>query len=119
MEAWPVSVQFLPISGTVTADPFRAPLVTDMEGGNVRRRRTVSKNIATLPMTIHMENDEFLTFKSWVRDTLVDGTLPFTMNVWTGAAYEQRVCSFAKPYQDNPADGFRHDVALQLDVEDY
>ncbi|HTM76516.1 MAG TPA: hypothetical protein VL133_02665, partial [Devosia sp.] len=81
--------------------------------------RSSTKNRAPAKFTVRMDNVGFETFKAWVRDTLVDGTLPFTMPVWTGAAYQTRTCSFSEPYKDDPAEGMRHDVSVSLDVEDY
>jgi hypothetical protein len=121
VEAWPASVPFAAEDDSVKGTPFRAPLATEFEGGNQRRRRSTTKNIATLEFAISMSNAQFGTFKIWVRDTLVDGTLPFTMQIWTGEAYAARTCSFAgrDPYQFGP-DGFgRQLVTLTLDVEDY
>lgn len=117
--AWPSGVPSPALANSLSVVPFRAPLATDMDDGPKRRRRASTKNIATAPFTVRMQNSEFLTFKAWVRDTLVDGTLPFTMPVWTGSAYQTRTCSFVEPYKDNPAGGFYHDVSLNLDVEDY
>lgn len=118
-EAWPSGVPSLAVQDSMTAAPFRAPLATDLEDGNRRYRRSVTKNIATVPFSIHMENSEFATFKAWVRDTLVDGTLPFTVPIWDGATYTTKTCTFTQPYQDNPEGGFRHTVSLTLDVEDW
>jgi hypothetical protein len=117
---WPGSVAERPLRGSFRVlAPFRAPDRTDMEDGPPRRLRASTKNIATIGFTLRLTSAEFATFKRWVRDTLVDGTLSFSMNVWTGAAYELRTCSFAADYQGDAGDGMNHDVALTLDVEDY
>lgn len=118
-EIWPVSVPSKPDSNSLGGEAFRAPLATDMEGGNRRRRRQNSKNLARLDMTIDMTDAQFLTFKAWVRDTLVDGTLPFTMPIYTGVAYQDRVCTFVDPYKFRAAGWGRQAVSFQLDVEDY
>ena len=118
-EIWPAAVPSKPNSDSLKGEPFRAPLATDMEGGNRRRRRQVSKNIARLEMTIEMTDAQFVEFKGWVRDTLVDGTLPFTMPIYTGTAYQDRLCAFVEPYQFGAAGWGRHAVSFQVDVEDY
>jgi hypothetical protein len=101
-------------------EPYRPPLVTDLEDGISRGRRSTTKNIAKVQLSIRMDNSEFDTFKAWVRDDLVDGTLPFTMSVWTGSVYATRTCSLVgKTYQADPAEGFYNDVSMTLDVEDY
>ena len=67
-----------------------------------------------------MTRAEYALFKEWARDDLVDGTLPFDMNVWTGADYEERVCSLPDGlYQAEPLGADFYDLSLTLDVEDY
>jgi hypothetical protein len=122
-EAWP-AVNSVPVAGTLKVSaPFRTPTATDLDDGNVRYRRSTTLNIATLAFSIQMSNADFGTFKVWVRDTLVDGTLPFTMPIWTGAAFETRTCQFTQPYTDDPGSGLGgelvHQVSLSLDVQDY
>lgn len=121
METWPETVPYVPLAGTMQVVPYRAPDATDMDDRNARARRSTTKNIATLSFSIRMENAAFDTFKAWVRDDLVDGTLDFTMQVWTGSAFALRTCRFRKgePYQDDPGHGLRHRVRVVLDVEDY
>jgi len=117
--AWPSTIPYEALVGSIKADPFRAPLATDMDDGQQRRRRSTTKNIATLAFIIPMDPTAFAAFKAFVRDTLVDGTLPFTMPIWTGADYDDRTCSFVERYQDNPGSGEMHQVSVNLDVEDY
>lgn len=119
-ESWPPTVTHIAEANSIQVVPFRAPHVTDMEDGQQRRRRSTTKNIATVSFRLRLPNDQFETFKAWVRDVLVDGSLPFTMSVWTGSAYEERVCSLQDgTYQDGARQGLNHDVGLSLDVEDY
>ncbi|MEJ8571222.1 hypothetical protein [Microbaculum marinum] len=119
-ETWPNGLSYRPVSGSMTrAKPFRTPNRTDMEAGNVRGRRSATKRISTIKFDLKLSNAEFLVFDAFVWRTLVDGTLPFTMPIWTGAAYATRTCKFAEDPQDNPRDGFDHIVSLTLDVEDY
>ncbi len=119
MENWPVSVPHIVRAGSLKGSPFRAPLTTDMEDGQQRRRRSNSKNIARLEMSIYMDDVQFSTFKAWVRDVLVDGTLPFTMPVFTGSAYQVRTCSFNEQYSFDPQAAEGHIVSFAVDVEDY
>jgi hypothetical protein len=118
---WPVA--YAPTQNSQAVAPFRAPDATDLDDGNRRYRRSTTKNIATVSFSVRMTNADFLTFKAWVRDTLVDGTLPFSMSVWTGSAYETRTCQFTQPYQDDPGQGLpagvQHTVTVSLDVESY
>lgn len=116
MIAWPENVNYRPLGGTLQGEDFRAPLQTDMEDGPRRYRRATTKNIGTLQFTIRMTYAEFAVFKPWVRDTLVDGILPFTMPVWLGGEYENRPCQFTQPprYANMTTDFV--DVVIAVDV---
>lgn len=118
-ETWPVGVPSKPKVGSQQAMPFRKPLATDFEDGNLRQRRSTTKNVATLAFPIEMSAAQFVDFKTWVRDVLVDGTLPFTMSIWTGSAYATRTCSFVQPYSESQLGGADHTVTVNLDVEDW
>lgn len=116
---WPANVPHAPLANTFQGAPFRAPLATDLEDGPQRRRASTTLRIATLRFTIRMENDQFVAFKAFVDDDLVFGTLPFSMPVWTGSAFDTRTCSFREPYSDDAGHGLRHRVGIVIDVEDY
>lgn len=110
-EAWPTGVPFevRPNSWRLLR-PFRDRHETSFEDGNQRSRRSTTKNIATIGFSIvPMTAAQFAAFKAWVRDDLVDGTLPdgFTMKVWTGDGYETRTCHMRgnPPYEAQP-EGF-------------
>lgn len=118
-ETWPAGVPSRPKVGAQQAVPFREPYATDFEDGNTRRRRSTSRNVASLSFQIQMTAAQFSTFKVWVRDALVDGTLPFTMPVWTGSSYADRTCSFTQAYGDTQVGGQDHMVSVNLDVEDW
>lgn len=116
---WPVTIPYEALTGSLKVSPFRAPLATDMDDGQQRRRPSTTKNIATVGFVIPMDPTAFEEFKGFVRDTLVSGVLPFTMPIWTGADYEDRTCTFREPYEDDPGSGSMHQVTVNLDVEDY
>lgn len=118
-ETWPANVPSLAMIGSMKGKPFRAPIVTDMEDGPSRKRRSTTKNIATYTFAITMTNAQFATFKAWVRNQLVDGTLPFSASVYTGSGAATKTCSFTQPYDDDPTDGTQHVVSVSLDIEDY
>lgn len=121
-EAWPSEVPYAPRANSMrVTEPFRAPLATDFENGPSRGRRASTLNVAVVQFSIKMENDEFDLFKLWVRDALIDGTLPFDMRIWTGSDYEFRTCKFKlpRPYTDDPGRGIRHVVGVTLEVENY
>lgn len=120
-QSWPVTVPSAPLRGSFQIQqPWRPALVTDFDDGNSRARRSTSKNIARLAFQIVMSADEFEAFKAWARDTLVDGTLAFTMSVWTGSGYAIRTCTLVeRTYQAQPTAVTAEIISLTLDVEDY
>jgi hypothetical protein len=118
-EIWPGSVPSLPQYGSLSGQPFRAPLRTDFEDGNRRQRRRTTKNTATYQYEVAMTNAEYAIFASWVRDDLVDGSLPFTALVWTATGQAERLCSFVEPYRDEVADFDLHRISMTLDIQDY
>lgn len=118
-ELWPMGVPSLALAGSMKGKPFRSPHATDMEDGNRVYRRSSTKNIATYSFSLIMSNTAFGIFKAWVRDDLVDGTVPFRAFVYDGAAASEKACSFTQPYDDDPTDGSQHVVSMTLDIEDY
>lgn len=116
---WPAGVPHKPLAGTMQGGDFRPPHVTEFEDGPRRYRRSTTQNIATLQFSIRMDYAALAIFKPWVRNTLVDGTLPFTMPVWVGGSYAVRTCRFVQPprYADMATD--HTDIAVTIDVEDY
>jgi hypothetical protein len=40
---------------------------------------------------------EYETLVDWVKTTLNNGTARFTMNVWLGTGFANKVCRFVKP----------------------
>jgi hypothetical protein len=67
-----------------------------------------------------MTDAQVSTFKSWFAETLGGGAGRFTMNVWTGAAYESKVCQFnlSQPVQYVYVADDITDVVMQLKVYD-
>lgn len=116
---WPVDVPYMPDMDSDSGEPFREPLSTDMEDGNRRRRRVSTKNVAELEMSIDMTEAQFATFKAWVRDELFDGTIAFTMPIYTEGSYQTRNCSFVHRYKFAGAGFGRKRVSLVLDVDDF
>jgi hypothetical protein len=124
MEEWPEGVPYKVQRSTFRQSaPYRAPHRTEFEDGNRRARRSSTKNIATIQFTfVDWSKDEFEAFALWVRNTLVDGTLPFTMPVWTQTAdeYAERVCSMVSgEYTTSDVPPDRTAVSWTIDVVDY
>ncbi|WP_316184729.1 MULTISPECIES: hypothetical protein [unclassified Bradyrhizobium] len=97
LPAWPIAT-YAP-----QQDSFRGlqrmldPLATPMEGGNIRQRPRPGDNVGTVTQTIWMTMAEHDTFVAWVKTTLNNGTARFTMNVWLGSSFVNKVCQFVKP----------------------
>ena len=73
------------------------PLATEMEGGNLRQRSRPGDNVGTIQQTIQMPLAEYETFVDWVKTTLNNGTARFTLDVWLGTGFTNKVCQFVKP----------------------
>ncbi len=114
MKMWPESVPHDPL-GFQLVSPFREPYITEIEDGPDISRRSSTKNIAAIQFSIRMTATQFGAFKAWARSEIVDGSLPFTMKVWTGEGCADRVCRFKRPYQMTEG-GTRRIVSLTLDV---
>jgi hypothetical protein len=121
---WPDGVPYQTRVGTwQLTKPFRDPYRTQFDDGAQRARRSSSRNIASISFSIiPMTIDEFELFKAWVRDDLVDGTLPdgFLMSVFTGSTYAQRVCRMTSDpaYRAEMEDMFIVVSFTDLEVED-
>lgn len=116
---WPVNVPYAPRVETLRVfEPFRPPLMTDMEEA-VRRRPASTLPLAKLSFDLLLAAAEFVSFKTFVRDTLVQGTLSFQMPIWTGTAFEAKSCSFSQQYTAAETGGGYQVVSVGLEVEDY
>lgn len=65
-----------------------------------------------------MTLSEVATFKTWYGTTIGGGTGRFNMSVWTGAAFETKVCQFnlSSPIQYDYVTSELVDVQMQLRV---
>lgn len=123
-ETWPTNVPYGVQQGTFrVVSPYRRPLRTEFEDGPRRARRSTTKNIATVQFTfIDWSKEEYREFALWVRNTLVDGTLPFTLKVWTGTGddYAERTCRMTDgEYTASDVSVDRTAVSWTIDVDDY
>ena len=117
---WPSGVPYQPLSGNIQMDPYRAPLITEMEDGPTRQRKRGTMNIATMGFTLRMSYTAFAIFKPWLRTTLVDGTLSFEMSVWgSSGAFVTRTCRFVQPPRVVSMQTEYVDIAITLDIENY
>jgi hypothetical protein len=54
-------------------------------------------NVGTVQQTIQMPLAEYETFAKRVKTTLNNGTAPFTLDVWLGTGFANKICQFVKP----------------------
>ena len=92
---WPSGVPYESLKEGFSFQPWSAnAIVTQMDGGNSRTRRRPGDNIATVKQFVQMSLAELATFETWFASTIGGGSGRFTMNVWTGSEYENKVCQF-------------------------
>jgi hypothetical protein len=97
LPSWPIP-SFRPLqAGTSPLQRMLDPLATEMEGGNLRQRSRPGDNVGTIQQTIQMPLAEYETLVVWVKTTLNNGTARFTMDVWLGTGFANKVCQFVKP----------------------
>lgn len=116
---WSTDVPHKPLKDSFKMQPWGAPpIVTEMQGGNVRIRRRPGDNVSLVSQTIRMTDAELTAFKSWFDTTISGGSSRFRLDVWNGTAYANKVCQFnlATPLQyDVQAEGVT-DVTMELRV---
>jgi hypothetical protein len=99
------------------ADSFRPPIETEMDGGNLRACRRPGDDVAVIRQTIRMTPAQADTLFAFIRDDLVNGTGRFTMNVWLGTTYQERLVQFVGPRPSKRPAGLRIAVPMTLRVE--
>lgn len=87
------------VDGWQELEPYIAPVITDMAGGNKRARTDAGDELRHISFGIMLTNAEFETFRTFVITTLKRGSSRFTMSVWTGAAYESKTVQFTTPFK--------------------
>lgn len=92
--------------------PYRDPLATDMEGGNVRLRRMPGDEIFQIQFDLLFTNAQFATFQTWVNT--FRGVSRFSMNVYDGTGYAVRTVQFIQPYGVQDVPPSRKRVTFQL-----
>lgn len=102
MSAWP-AVSYKPEQTSWRKSPFRPPIKTEMDGGNVRLRRQPGDTAVLVAQTIVLTLAEFATLESWVENTIAGGTAQFTMNVLlSGTTYSSQTVQFEPNGSDFP-----------------
>lgn len=78
---WPVAVPYQTERDAWGNTPFRAPIETEMEGGNVRIRNRPGDRLATVTWARPLTAAEGAAFRTFVETTIHRGTMRFRMNV--------------------------------------
>lgn len=94
--------------------PYREPLATDMDSGNIRLRRQPGDEIFQIQFDISFTNAQFATFETWVQT--FKGVGRFSMKVYDGSSYAVRTVQFVQPYGTTDVPPNRKRVTFQLSV---
>lgn len=117
-ETWPADVPHIPLK-----DSFQfvtsAPLKSEMTAGNVRMRRQFTVLLTTVKFTIRMTSAQLSTLKTFVADTLGQGSSRFTMDVWGPEGCVEKTCRLSDGTISASPTGGGWLVSLQIDVEGY
>jgi hypothetical protein len=94
LPAWP-SINSKPLRDSWSMPkPALAPLESDMDGGNTRRRARPGDNVAEIDQTIVLSAADYATYDAFYRATLGNGASRFTMSVWLGTGFATKTVSF-------------------------
>lgn len=116
LPVWPATVQFRSRrDGYRLVEPDIAPLETEFEGGDVRRRPRATVTRQIYQFVWDLEGNQFQTFATFYRETLGKGSLRFTMQVFVSGSYVSRTCQFKGMYEATRPGNFWR-VSAQLYV---
>jgi hypothetical protein len=97
-------------------EPYRAPLKTDMEGGNVRYRTRPGDEKAQISFGLLFSAAQYATFKTFAATTLGRGASRFTMLVWNGSAMVEKTVQLVDGIFDTTSVYPKMRVDLKLHV---
>lgn len=115
MPSYP-AIPYTPVLGSWSKTPFREPLRTDMDGGNQRARRRAGDNVPTVTQSVQMSGADYATFESFLIDDLANGTLAFTMLVWSGTAFVSQTVKFTETPVPTSSNRDLYVVPMKLDI---
>lgn len=78
---WPLSLPHAQMEGDGSGPMFRDPVETEMEGGDLRRRRRPGDDVMRLRFSFRFTAEQANAWASFVRDDLYFGTARFLMPV--------------------------------------
>lgn len=117
LATWPTSVPHHPAGGVVRSSHHRPLVTTEVEDGPDLMRVQSQTKIKTLQYQLAMTNAQFVTFESFVEDTLDQGSQHFTMPIVDvdGTCEDRRVYIEGGQWSDSPL-GPRRMVSFNLCV---
>lgn len=102
------------VDGYQELEPYIAPVITDMAGGNKRARSDAGDELRHFQFNLLFTTAEYTTFRNFVITTLKRGTSRFTMPIWTGTAYETKTVQFTTPFKPNPVPPLKMMVSFDV-----
>lgn len=106
------------VDGYQEVEPYIAPVITDMEGGNKRARSDAGDTLRHIQFNLLYTAAEYATFRDFVITTLKRGTSRFTMTIWTGTSYETKTVQFTTPFKYSPVPPLKTLVSFDVWVYD-
>jgi len=117
LPVWPATVPYEPLRDAWDVKPFRDPLETEMEAGNVRARRRPGDALPLLKWSADLSAAEFAAFRAFVSGSLFGASVRFTMPVsLDGTAFSARTVQMRAGTLGWSASGDKVRVAFDLYV---
>jgi hypothetical protein len=113
---WPAGVPSLPLLESHSIDPMLAPIRTEMEQGNMRRRARPGDDVAVVQQSVAMTKAQYDTLVAWGKSTIGNWTGRFKANVWLGSSCATKVCQFESAPKPSAFSARRISVAMSLRV---
>lgn len=102
---WPGTLPHECLADAWGAVPYRAPVETEMEGGNVRLRGRPGDNLATVTVALRFSPEQVAIWSAFLQNDLARGAARFVMPVsLDGSSYERRLVQIQRG-----GAGVRHD----------
>jgi hypothetical protein len=99
LPSWPAGVPYQVRRGDWSmAEPYAAPVQSEMESNNIRSRSRPGSNVAVIEQTLRLTPAQHDDFFAWLRGDLNNGTSRFTAQVWLGTSYASKTCQFVTPH---------------------
>lgn len=119
LPTWPAEVPYQVRRGDWSmAEPYAAPVETEMASNNIRARSRPGSNVAVIEQTLRLTPAQHDDFFEWLRGDLNNGVSRFTAQVWLGSAYASKTCQFVSPHP-RPSTGRSLKIAVAMRIRVY